>query len=344
MRFIYDLDRKDWLEWVQAQNLPRFRADQILAWIDRGVDSVESMTDLPAALRQKLAAGFDVSGLVLEQRLDSKLDETRKYVFRLADGNRIESVRMLYRHGQSACISSQAGCPMGCVFCASAKAGFGRNLSAGEMLAQVARIGRDSGQRVSHVTVMGIGEPMLNLEALLSFLSRVNDPQGLGISLRHVSVSTCGLVPEMLKFTDKGLPVTLSVSLHAPNDAIRSRLMPIARTHDYGSLLAACHRHVRKTSRRISFEYALFDRVNDQKEHALELARRLRGMLCHVNLIAANEVAGSDLSPSPREKVNAFAQVLQQQGINVTVRRELGRDIMAACGQLRRTKEACGNS
>ncbi len=341
MRYLYDMSLNDWKEWVRDNRLPAYRADQIHQWVARGIRSVDEMSNISRELRVQLAEDFIISGLEQEQKLVSALDQTAKYIFRLPDGNVIESVLMHYHHGQSVCISAQAGCRMGCSFCASTGAGFGRDLSHGEMLAQVAHIARDSGSRVGHVVIMGIGEPFDNYDNLIRFLHTVNDPRGLGIGLRHISVSTCGLVPEMIKFTDEGLPVTLSVSLHAPNDEIRRRLMPIARRYSLAELLSACRRHVDKTGRRISFEYSLFDGINDQPEQARELAERLRGMLCHVNLIPANEYEGGLYQQSQRPAVQQFLQVLTRAGINATVRRELGADIMAACGQLRRRLEAC---
>ncbi|MDD2440950.1 MAG: 23S rRNA (adenine(2503)-C(2))-methyltransferase RlmN [Eubacteriales bacterium] len=340
-RFLYDLDRRDWSRYIQEKGLPPYRAGQIASWSDRGVASLDEMTDLPLALREQLAEDFTLDGLELAEKLTSGLDDTAKYIFRLADGNIIESVLMHYKYGWSVCISSQAGCRMGCSFCASTGAGFGRSLSDGEMLAQVHAIARDGSIRVGHVTIMGIGEPLDNFEAVVRFLRRANDPRGLNISMRHLSVSTCGLVPKMIEFTDEGLPVTLSVSLHAPNDTIRRQLMPIARQYPYDSLLAACRRHTEKTGRRVTFEYALFKGVNDQPEHADELAERLRGMLCHVNLIPANEFSGGIYRQSRSPDVQRFLSRLTRAGIKATVRRELGADIMAACGQLRRRKEAC---
>lgn len=341
---IIDMTLPDWQTWVKANRWPAYRAAQIAEWTARGIWLPEAMTNLPNAIRQQLALDFETEGLRMEDRQVSAQDGTIKYSFLLADGNRIESVRMLYRHGQSVCISSQSGCQMGCTFCASTGAGFGRDLTAGEMLAQVMAIARDTSQRVSHVTIMGIGEPFANYDQLMLFLERVHAPDGPAISLRHISVSTCGLVPEMLKFTDTGLPVTLSISLHAPNDQIRRQLMPIARRYPMDELLAACRRHVNRTSRRISFEYALFAGINDREEHADELASRLRGMLCHVNLIPGNEFAGGRYQRSSQAVVRRFQQLLLNQGINATIRRELGTDIMAACGQLRRTKETCANT
>lgn len=341
--YIYDMERTDWSAWVKARGIPAYRAGQLAAWVDRGISRADEMTDLPLDLRRLVEESFLIDGLVLAEKLQSSLDDTAKYIFRLYDGNIIESVLMHYHYGWSVCISSQAGCRMGCTFCASTGAGFGRNLTAGEMLAQVALIARDCNCRIGHVTIMGIGEPLDNYDAVVRFLRRVNDPQGMNISMRHLSVSTCGLAPKMVEFSQEGLPVTLSVSLHAPNDAIRRQLMPIARQYDYDRLLAACHRHVALTGRRITFEYALFNGVNDQPEHADELAARLKGLLCHVNLIPANEFSGGRYRQSRQPEVKRFLSRLTRSGINATVRRELGSDIMAACGQLRRRMEACKN-
>ena len=343
MRNFCDMMLSDWQLWAAENSLPDWRASQIARWAARGAEQPAELTDLSADLRARLAGEFIFDSLRLEHKLVSRIDQTAKYIFRLRDGNIIESVLMKYRHGQSVCISSQAGCRMACTFCASAGAGFGRSLSHGEMLAQVLRIARDSGERVGHVVIMGIGEPMDNYDNLVRFLKRANDPQGLNISMRHISVSTCGLVPEMLKFTDEGLPVTLSVSLHAPNDLIRRQLMPIARRYSIEELLAACRRHTDISGRRISFEYALFSGVNDQPAHAAELADRLKGMLCHVNLIPANEFDGGHHRQSSQKAVRGFLDQLNRAGVNATVRRELGSDIMAACGQLRRRIEECAS-
>lgn len=340
MRLMIDQNIEDWKTYAAAKGWPAYRAGQIQQWLSRGIGSIDEMSNLPKNIREQLAADFLVDGLMVERKIVSAVDQTTKYVFRLYDGNVVESVLMHYKHGYSVCISSQAGCKMGCTFCASTGAGFGRNLSHGEMLAQVSRIGREIGERIGHVVIMGIGEPLDNYDEVVAFLKAANDPQGLNISLRHISVSTCGLVPEMLKFTDEGLPVTLSVSLHAPNDTIRQTIMPIARRYSIDELLAACRRHIERSGRRISFEYSLFAGINDQPEHARELARRLKGMLCHVNLIPANEFDGGSHRQSDRCQVEQFQQILQSAGINATIRRELGADINAACGQLRRTLEA----
>ncbi len=343
MKLFYDMTLSDWQDWVKDRGLPAYRAGQIHTWLVRGAGSTDDMVNLPKDLRALIDEDFTVACLSLEQKMVSQIDGTSKYIFKLSDGNIIESVLMTYKHGRSVCISSQAGCKMGCTFCASTGLGFGRSLSHGEMLAQVAMIARDSGDRIGHVVIMGIGEPLDNYDNLVRFLKRANDPEGLAISMRHISVSTCGLVPEMLKFTDESLPVTLSISLHAPNDGIRRQLMPVARRYSMTDVLEACKRHTRITGRRISFEYSLFSGVNDKPEHAAELANRLKGMLCHVNLIPANEFSGADFSQSGQKAVREFQNVLTRAGINATVRRELGSDIMAACGQLRRSIETCRN-
>lgn len=342
MKNFYDFAISEWQQWVRDQQLPAYRAAQIYQWSTRGITTAEEMTNISKDLRGRLEKEFVFGGLELVNKLISQIDGTTKYIFRLHDGNIIESVLMKYKHGYSVCLSSQAGCKMGCTFCASTGAGFGRDLTAGEMLAQVSVIGRDCGQRIGHVVIMGIGEPLDNYDNLVKFLRMINDPAGLNVSLRHISVSTCGLVPDMLKFTDEGLPVTLSVSLHAPDQQIREKLMPIARVYPYEELLAACRNHIEKTGRRISFEYTMFRGVNDQPEHARKLARQLSRMLCHVNLIAANELESGGYKSSDKKTMQKFMQILMQSGINATIRRELGSDIMAACGQLRRSLEECG--
>ena len=243
---------------------------------------------------------------------------------------------MRYKHGNSICISSQSGCRMGCKFCASTGAGFSKNLSTGEMLAQVALVAKDIGERISNIVIIVIGEPLDNYRNVVSFIKEVNSPDCMGIGMRHISISTCGLVDDMLKFTGEGLPVTLSVSLHAPNDTIRKQIMPIANKYSFDKLLDACRKHIKKSGRRITFEYALFKGINDSQADAKELAMKLKGILCHVNLIPANEFIGSTFKKSDPKAVKDFLQVLLDNNVNATVRRELGSDIMAACGQLRR--------
>lgn len=338
-RYIYDLSFSDIEKFVEENKYPKFRAKQIFKWISKGITSFDQMTDLSKDIRTALAEKFYADGVLIEHKYQSNVDETIKYVLRLRDNNVIECVLMRYNHGNSICISSQAGCKMGCAFCASTGAGFGRNLSYGEMLAQVSVISADIEDRISNIVIMGIGEPLDNYNELILFLKAVNNPEGLNIGMRHISVSTCGLVDEMLKFTDEGLPVTLSISLHAPNDEIRKTIMPIANKYNLKQLLDACRYHVKKTNRRITFEYTLFSGINDSPIHARELVKVLKGILCHVNLISVNEFEGSLYRKSSKETMKNFLEILVNNGINATIRRELGSDILAACGQLRRTKE-----
>lgn len=339
MKFLYDASLQEIEDWVKGKGYPKFRAKQIMQWIPRGITAFDQMSDLSKEVRNSLAEDFYVDGLEIEKKLVSELDGTIKYILRLKDHNVIECVLMRYHHGNSICISSQAGCRMGCKFCASTGAGFGRNLTSGEMLAQVAVVSADIKERISNIVIMGIGEPFDNYDQVLSFLKAVNEPDGLGIGMRHISVSTCGLVDEMLKFTKEGLPVTLSISLHAPNDEIRKKIMPVAVRYPMKELLDACRNHARVTNRRITFEYSMFSGINDSPAQARELAKQLRGMLCHVNLIPANEFEGSEFKRSKKEAIQAFKDTLEENGINATVRRELGTDILAACGQLRRKVE-----
>lgn len=315
---------------------PAFRTKQVLQWLDNGCASFDEMSNLPLAMREQLAREFVIPGVTVLRRLESQLDETVKYLFGLSDGETVESVLMSYHHGWSQCLSTQVGCRMGCSFCATGMGGLSRNLSAAEMLAQIEAAQRDRGIRVSSVVLMGMGEPLDNYEQVLSFLKTLARPGGVNIGMRHVSLSTCGLVDGIYRLMEERLQLTLSVSLHAPNNEIRSRLMPINRRYPVEELLKACREYVRVTGRRISFEYAMIDGVNDTDACALELASRLKGMLCHVNLIPANEVHGKDHRRSSQARLRRFQQLLEQQGINVTVRRTLGADISASCGQLRR--------
>jgi 23S rRNA (adenine2503-C2)-methyltransferase len=340
-RFILDMTADHWEEWTHERGFPRFRAEQIFGWLMKGVLNPSEMKNLPQAIVTELECGFDLDAFVLEKETISEIDGTRKYVFRLGDGNRIETVLMKYRFGTSVCISSQAGCKMGCTFCASAHAGFGRDLTAGEMLAQVIISGKIARERISRVVVMGIGEPFDNYDSLIAFIDVINSPRGLHLGARHITVSTCGLVPQMIEFMCVDKQVNLSVSLHAANDALRARLMPINKKFPLDLLIRSCREYTRKTGRRITFEYALLDGVNDSREDAGQLAALLRGMNGHINLIAANEFPGSPYHRSRPEVVQAFRSELERLGMNVTVRREMGTDIMAACGQLRRG--LCGN-
>lgn len=316
--------------------LPRFRAGQVAAWLDRGAASFDQMTDLPVSLRETLAGRFCIPGVRIEKKLVSRRDHTVKYLYGLDDGETIESVLMDYRYGWSQCLSTQVGCRMGCRFCATGMGGFVRQLAASEMLAQIEAAQADAGVRVSHVVLMGMGEPLDNFDNVLRFLTMLGRPGGVQIGMRHVSLSTCGLVDQIYRLMDYRLQLTLSVSLHAPNDGIRSRLMPVNHTWPMGPLLQACREYARATGRRISFEYALIDGVNDADDCAAELASKLKGMLCHVNLIPANAVPGKDHRSSSAARLARFQAILTQRGITATVRRTLGADIDASCGQLRR--------
>ncbi len=335
-RFILDLTLPEWEEYIKEKGLPKFRASQIYSWLSKGVIDVEKMTNLPKTIHAALKEDFITESMSVERHLESRIDGTQKFVFRLYDGHLIETVLMRYKTGLSICISSQAGCKMGCRFCASAHAGFGRSLTSGEMLGQVLLAGAFAGERIHSVVVMGIGEPFDNYDALIGFLKLANDEKGLNLGARHITVSTCGLVPQMIQFSKIDMQVNLSVSLHAPNDELRKSIMPIANRYSLGELLDACREYEKNTNRRITFEYSLFDGVNDTPECARELCKVLHGIHCHINLIAANEFDGSPFHRSRPESVRAFQDLLTKNGMTVTLRREMGTDIMAACGQLRR--------
>ena len=325
------------LSGIMAQmDQPAFRAGQIFKWLHAGVISFSEMTDMPKIFRESLNERFYISAPVIAKKQVSKLDNTVKYLWRLGDGNAIESVVMRYHHGNSICISTQVGCRMGCRFCASALGGLVRNLTPGEMLDQVLFSEKDSGERISNIVLMGIGEPLDNLENVSRFLKLVTDEHGINIGMRHISVSTCGLVEKVDKLGEDKLQFTLSVSLHGPDDETRSGLMPVNKAYGVDQLLAACRRYFDRTGRRISFEYAMIDGVNDTTRHASLLAKKLRGTGSHVNLIRLNNVEESALKPSTPEHLKQFVKILRENGINVTVRRRLGGDIDASCGQLRK--------
>ena len=321
---------------------PGFRAKQVFTWLHRGVRSFDEMTDLPKALRAQLAGQYDLTVPVVERRQVSARDGTVKYLWRLRDGNCVETVLMRYHHGNPVCISTEVGCPMGCAFCASTLGGLVRRLEPAEMLDQVLFTQLDSGVPISNIVLMGIGEPLNNYENVLQFLHLVNDPDGLNIGMRHISLSTCGLVPEIRRLAEENLQLTLSVSLHAPLDEVRSTIMPVNRRYPIAALLSACRDYYAKTGRRISFEYAMIRGVNDTPEMAGHLIRLLHGLAAHVNLIPLNHVEESPLQPSTRAAVAAFQAQLEHAGIPATVRRTLGGDIDASCGQLRRKHEKLG--
>ena len=330
-----DLTIKELEHYLEALGEKKFRARQVFVWIYKGAESFGEMTNLSKELRQKLDENAEIRRLKILKVQNSEKDGTRKYLFGLEDGNSIESVFMQYKFGNTVCISSQAGCRMGCSFCASAINGLQRNLTAGEMAGQILAIEKDTGEKVGNIVVMGTGEPLDNYDNLLKFIGNIHEKDGLDIGMRSITVSTCGLIPKMAEIA-KDLPqINLAVSLHAPNDAIRNKLMPIGKRYPMDELLAACSRHIAQTGRRITFEYALVKGINDGESQAAELAARLRGMNCHVNLIPLNRVAETGLSGTERTNAERFRDLLEKRGIQVTIRRELGSDIDAACGQLR---------
>ena len=321
-------------DFLKSMGQPAFRGKQVFTWLHRGVRSFEEMTNLPKALRDQLAENCAITAPTVARKQVSALDGTRKYLWELSDGNCIETVLMQYHHGNTVCISSQVGCRMGCAFCASTIAGKVRDLTPSEMLDQVLFTQLDSGLEISNIVLMGIGEPMDNLDNVLRFLELVNHPDGLNIGMRHISLSTCGVIPGIRRLAELGLQLTLSVSLHAPDSETRSKIMPVNRAYDVEQLFEACHDYFQKTGRRISFEYAMIDGVNDHDWQADLIAQKLRGMPGHVNLIPLNDVAESPFKPSRR--IEAFQKRLGSHHITATVRRSLGGDIDASCGQLRR--------
>ena len=331
-------------EQLKTRGYPAFRAKQIREWLDRGVTNFDDMTNLPKDLRQTLNELYTVPGVKILRKLVSSIDGTVKYLFELDDGETVESVLMQYKHGWSQCLSTQVGCKMGCTFCATGMGGFIRNLSAAEMIGQIEAAQQDTGVRVSSIVLMGMGEPLDNYEQVVRFLRMLSEEGGVHIGMRHISLSTCGVVPGIYRLMEERIPLTLSISLHAPNDEIRSRSMPVNRRWPIDELLRACRDYIDATGRRISFEYAMIDGVNDSDAHAAELAERLRGMLCHVNLIPVNAVDGKAQRRSSRDRIRSFMNVLEKKGINVTVRRTLGSDINASCGQLRRQQDRQANS
>ena len=318
-----------------------FRGAQVYSWLHRGVTDFGQMSNLSKPLRRKLAERYEITAPKVARKQVSRLDGTIKYLWELGDGNCIESVLMSYRHGNTVCISTQVGCRMGCKFCASTVAGRVRDLAPSEMLDQVLFTQLDSGREISNIVLMGIGEPTDNLDNVLRFLDLVNSPEGLNIGMRHISLSTCGVVPGIDRLAELGLQLTLSVSLHAPDSETRSRLMPVNNAYDVEELFDACHRYFRRTGRRISFEYAMIDGVNDSDAQADLLARRIKGMPGHVNLIPLNDVVESAFKPSRR--IAAFQKRLESHGVTATVRRSLGGDIDASCGQLRRKAQEEAN-
>ena len=323
-------------ESLKSLGLPSFRAKQVWQWLhQKGAGSFDEMTNLSKQLRDTLSDKYIIKFCEVERKSVSALDGTVKYLFRLYDGQFIESVLMKYKYGYSLCVSTQVGCRMNCAFCATGVGGFIRNLSAAEILSQVHAAQNDMDIKVSHIVLMGMGEPMDNYDNVIRFLKLVNNDDGLNIGMRNISLSTCGIIPGIKKLQDENLQLTLSVSLHAPNDNVRSRLMPVNKKYPVDELLSACREYADETSRRISYEYAMFGGVNDSDECAVELAEKLKGTLAHINLIPANDVTESGLKSSTPERIKRFSEILEKAGRNVTVRRSLGGDIDASCGQLR---------
>lgn len=315
---------------------PAFRAGQVFTWLHKGVRSYDEMTNLPKALRQTLAEHYPLFVPKVVRKQESQKDGTIKYLWQLSDGNCVETVLMRYRYGNTVCISTEVGCRMGCAFCASTIGGLVRRLEPFEMLDEVLFTQIDSGLPISHIVLMGIGEPLDNFDNVMRFLELVNHPDGMNISMRHISLSTCGLVPKIDELAARKLQISLAISLHGPNNELRSKVMPVNKAYPIEELLAACRRYYDATGRRIHFEYAMIDGINDTPECAKELLGRLKGLGAHVNLIPLNHVEESPLQPSSREAVARFQKLLEDGGVTATVRRTLGGDIDASCGQLRR--------
>jgi 23S rRNA (adenine2503-C2)-methyltransferase len=336
--FIYDFTLEQIQDWTKEQGEPAFRAGQIFDWLYvKRVGSFEEMSNLPKPLRDKLVESFRFVSLTEIAKFESK-DGTVKFLFGLHDSHAIETVIMKHNYGNSVCVTTQVGCRIGCTFCASTLGGLKRNLTAGEIIAQVVqsqRILDPQNERVSSIVIMGSGEPFENYEATMQFLRVMIHPKGLNIGARHITVSTSGIVPSMIKFADENTQINLAISIHAPNDTLRSKLMPVNRRFPFVDVMNACKYYIEKTGRRITFEYALIGGINDRPEHEEELGDVLQGMLCHVNLIPVNYVPERDYVRTPRDDIFEFQRILQKKNVNVTIRREQGHDIAAACGQLR---------
>lgn len=336
---INSLNLEELSDWVKKNSLPSFRAKQIYTWLHKtGVTDFSEMSNVSKDLRNRLSEDFYISACEIENKYVSSIDGTVKYLFRLCDGEFLETVIMKYKYGYTICVSSQVGCKMGCKFCASTLAGFKRNLTAGEIESQLHSAQKDLGIRISHIVLMGIGEPLDNFDNVLRFIENVNSENGLNISVRNITLSTCGIVPRIKDLMVRNLQLTLTISLHAPNDEIRSKIMPVNDKWKINEVISVCRDYAKFTSRRVSFEYTLIKDVNDTPQCAEELSKLLKGMLCHVNLIPVNNVEERKNIRSSDKSVNIFLHILQKNGINATIRRTLGSDINASCGQLRRKK------
>ncbi len=334
MDFIKDYELHELEEKIVELGLQKFRAKQIYKWLNEGVTSFDEMSNISKDMRVKLSENFELTSLEIVKKQESKVDGTRKYLFKLCDGQMVESVLMQYKHGNTVCVSSQVGCRMGCKFCASGLFGLDRNLRPSEILDQIIFIQKESGLKVSNIVLMGSGEPLDNYDNVLKFLRLVNSKDGLNIGHRHISLSTCGIVDKIYKLMDEKLQITLSISLHSPDDESRNKIMPINKRYNIDTLIKACKDYFDKTGRRISYEYTMIDGVSDSPEQAKLLAKKLKGRPCHVNLIPLNNVTESGLKTST--KVGKFRDILEKNGISATVRRTLGPDIDASCGQLRK--------
>lgn len=333
---IRSMSLEDMVADFEALGFPKFRAKQVYSWVhEKCVASFDEMTNLSKDMREKLTEKYGFFNCEINTKLVSKIDDTVKYLFTLSDGEYVESVVMKYKYGYSICISTQVGCKMGCTFCASAIGGFVRNLQVGEMLSEIYTAQKDLNIKINHLVLMGTGEPFDNYDNVMKMLEILTDENGQNMSMRHISLSTCGVVPKIYDLSEKKLGLTLSVSLHAPNNHIRSQSMPINKTYDIDELLKACRYYAKTTGRRISFEYAMIKNVNDSDACAIELADKLKGILCHVNLIPVNNVRETSYVKSTVERQKKFIDILASRGITATVRRTLGSDINASCGQLR---------
>lgn len=333
---ILDYSLKELKEWMKDNNEAAFRAKQVLGWIYKGVLNFDDMSNISKQCKELLKSQFYIGVPEIVEKYVSKKDGTIKYLLKLNDGNIIECVVMKYKHGNSICVSTQVGCRMGCKFCASTIGGMVRNLSSGEILGEVIRASIDTDERISNIVLMGSGEPLDNYENVIKFMREANAEYGLNIGARHMTLSTCGIVPMIKKLSEENMQITLAISLHAPNDEIRKMSMPISNKYSIHDIIEECKRYIDKTKRRISFEYALIKEFNDTRECALELSKLLKGMLCHVNLIPVNEVEENNYKKSDEMRIKEFKNILESKGIETTIRREMGSDINAACGQLRK--------
>lgn len=333
---LLDLSLEEFKKWMKENKEKEFRAKQVLDWVYKGIYNFEDMKNVPKNTISKLQSNFYISVPSVVEKYVSKDKSTVKFLFKYIDGNIIEAVVMKYKHGNTICVSTQVGCKMGCKFCASTIGGIIRSLSYGEIIGQVLRAQEQTGEKISNIVMMGSGEPLDNYNNSLEFIKLINAEYGLNIGQRHITLSTCGIVPKIKELAEESLQITLAISLHAPNDKIRKETMPIASVYSIKELMDACKYYINKTNRRITFEYALVDDLNDKKVHAEELSTLLKGMLCHVNLIPINKIDEKNFKSSSTNRIKNFSNILLKNGIQTTIRREMGSDINAACGQLRR--------